>query len=85
MNRREIFRWFGYVEKRKNVDIVKKTDEIGLEGNREKGSLKNKWMGVIGGRYEGMWSRWDREDKEKKNTSNCVGWKAIFPCKIKYI
>lgn len=42
-------RWFGYVERRINDDIVKKIDAIRIKGSRERCNRKNKLMEVIGG------------------------------------
>lgn len=50
--------WFGHVERRNNDDIIKKKNEIRIDGSRRRGSPKKKWMEDNGGKYEDMWSRW---------------------------
>lgn len=40
--RKNVLRWFGHSERENNEDIVKKIDEIGLEGNWGRGKPQKK-------------------------------------------
>lgn len=52
-----ILRWFGYVERKNNDEILKKIGELRVERNQERSRQKRDMYGSYKVKYSNMWNR----------------------------
>lgn len=60
-----ILRWFGYVERKNNDEILKKIGELRVERNQEWSRQKGELYGSYKAKYSNMWSRYGQGQIDK--------------------